>query len=197
MAAGRTVAAAQPHSLHLYFVRGGRHGVPVTWSVTRVRDGLQLHAAPRRGGAVRRDHPDCDGELHHQARRARAPGPHAGRPRRPTASTTGRTCACARSGPTRYAGRTARSRCATATRRGGAPCRAPRAPAGLDAAAHAAAYDDPLLHAAVLVYGTDRGLLGTAGRPHGLVMGMRSARASTTRCGSTVRAASTTGCCTT
>jgi acyl-CoA thioesterase-2 len=31
--------------------------------------------------------------------------------------------------------------------------------------------DDPLLHAAVLVYATDRGLLSTAGRPHGLMWG--------------------------
>ena len=33
--------------------------------------------------------------------------------------------------------------------------------------------DDPLLHAAVLVYATDRTLLGTAARPHGLPWGRR------------------------
>ena len=32
--------------------------------------------------------------------------------------------------------------------------------------------DAPLLHAAVLVYASDRGLLSTAGRPHGLMWGV-------------------------
>ena len=32
--------------------------------------------------------------------------------------------------------------------------------------------DDPLVHAAVLVYASDRGLLSTAGRPHGLMWGV-------------------------
>jgi acyl-CoA thioesterase-2 len=31
--------------------------------------------------------------------------------------------------------------------------------------------DDALVHAAVLLYATDRGLLSTAGRPHGLMWG--------------------------
>jgi acyl-CoA thioesterase-2 len=33
--------------------------------------------------------------------------------------------------------------------------------------------DDPLLHTAALVYATDRSLLGTAARPHGLTWGQR------------------------
>ena len=33
--------------------------------------------------------------------------------------------------------------------------------------------DDPLVHAAVLVYGSDRALLSTAARPHGLRWGQR------------------------
>ena len=57
--------------------------------------------------------------------------------------------------------------------------------------------DDPLLHAAVLAYASDRGLLSTAGRPHGLMWGVGWARASITPCGSTRRRASTTGCCST
>src|SRR5437667_4656886 len=33
--------------------------------------------------------------------------------------------------------------------------------------------DDPLVHAAVLVFASDRGLLSTAARPHGLMWGGR------------------------
>jgi len=33
--------------------------------------------------------------------------------------------------------------------------------------------DDPLVHAAVLVFASDRGLLSTAARPHGLMWGVR------------------------
>src|SRR3989442_498019 len=33
--------------------------------------------------------------------------------------------------------------------------------------------DDPLVHAAVLVFASDRGLLSTAARPHGLMWGAR------------------------
>jgi acyl-CoA thioesterase-2 len=33
--------------------------------------------------------------------------------------------------------------------------------------------DDPLLHTAALVYASDRSLLSTAARPHGLTWGMR------------------------
>src|SRR5512140_2953994 len=39
MAAGRTVSDRTLHSLHAYFLRPGRHGVPIRFVVSRVRDG--------------------------------------------------------------------------------------------------------------------------------------------------------------
>jgi acyl-CoA thioesterase II len=44
IAAGRTVDEASMHSLHAYFLRGGRPGVPITYGVERVRDGRTFHA---------------------------------------------------------------------------------------------------------------------------------------------------------
>ena len=171
VAAGRTVAAAQPHSLHLYFVRGGRHGVPVTWSVTRVRDGYSFtlrHVVAeqsgatiltatasfttKHGGLAHQDPmpavPDPDGLEDWEDLRVRALG--ADTVRRPDGPLEMRDCDPATAAP--RAGRPARRRV----------WMRPRTPLPTD---------DPLLHAAVLVYGTDRGLLGTAARPHGLVMG--------------------------
>ncbi|MDA8342684.1 MAG: acyl-CoA thioesterase II [Actinomycetota bacterium] len=39
MAAGRTVAAGRPHSLHSYFLRPGDPTVPILYDVDRIRDG--------------------------------------------------------------------------------------------------------------------------------------------------------------
>jgi len=39
VAAGRTVAEGEIHSLHAYFLRPGRHGVPIQFVVHRIRDG--------------------------------------------------------------------------------------------------------------------------------------------------------------
>jgi len=39
VAAGRTVADRNLHSLHGYFLRPGRHGVPIRFSVDRIREG--------------------------------------------------------------------------------------------------------------------------------------------------------------
>jgi len=44
IAAGRTVEDAAMHSLHAYFLRGGRPGAPVEYHVERVRDGRTFRA---------------------------------------------------------------------------------------------------------------------------------------------------------
>ena len=165
VAAGRTVVAAQPHSLHLYFVRGGRHGVPVTWSVTRVRDGYSFtlrHVVAeqsgatiltamasfttKHGGLAHQDPmpavPDPDSLEDWEDLRVRALGSDT--VRRPDGPLEMRDCDPATAAP--RAGRPARRRV----------WMRPRTPLPTD---------DPLLHAAALVYGTDRGLLGTAARP--------------------------------
>jgi acyl-CoA thioesterase-2 len=44
LAAGRTAPDPTLHSLHAYFLRGGRHGVPIEYHVERVRDGRTFTA---------------------------------------------------------------------------------------------------------------------------------------------------------
>ena len=40
IAAGRTAPDPTLHSLHAYFLRGGRAGVPIEYTVERTRDGM-------------------------------------------------------------------------------------------------------------------------------------------------------------
>jgi acyl-CoA thioesterase-2 len=171
VAAGRTVDVGLAHSLHLYFVRGGRHGIPVTWSVTRVRDGYSFalrHVVAeqaglailtatasfttKRAGLAHQDAmpvvPDPDGLEDWEDLRVRVLGPDT--VRRPDGPLEVRDCDPEDATP--RTGRAARRRL----------WMRPRTPMPTT---------DPLLHAAVLVYGSDRGLLGAAGRPHGLMWG--------------------------
>jgi acyl-CoA thioesterase-2 len=170
VAAGRTVDGA-PHSLHLYFVRSGRHGMPLTWSVTRVRDGfsfslrhvvgeqsgltiLTLHASftTQHTGLAHQDPmpdvPAPESLDDWEDLRVRVLGP--GTVRRPDGPLEVRDCDPEEAAPS--PGRRARRRL----------WMRPRDPLP----------DDPLVHAAVLVYASDRGLLSTAGRPHGLMWGV-------------------------
>ena len=56
VAAERTVAGRDPHSLHAYFLLAGDPREPILFEVERVRDGTQLHdAAGRRPPAGRGD----------------------------------------------------------------------------------------------------------------------------------------------
>ncbi len=170
VAAGRTVPDGAPHSLHLYFVRSGRHGMPTTWSVTRVRDGFAFalrHVVAEQSGLViltlTASFTTQRAGLAHQEPmpatsepagladwedlRVQVHGP--GTVRRPDGPLEVRDCDPASAAPA--PGRPARRRL----------WMRPRDPLP----------DDPLVHAAVLTYATDRGLLSTAGRPHGLTWG--------------------------
>jgi acyl-CoA thioesterase-2 len=174
VAAGRTAADAAPHALHAHFVRPGRHGEVVRWDVERVRDGFQFvlrRAVARQGGEtiflltasfVR---PRGDGGIAHQDPMPAAPAPEGlpdwedlrvrilGDPaaRRPDGPLEVRECDAEAAVPA--VGRPAR-RALWIRPRGALP-------------------EDPLVHAAVLVYASDRGLLSTAARPHGLMWGAR------------------------
>jgi acyl-CoA thioesterase II len=171
IAAGRTVESGTPHSLHLYFVRAGRHGMPVTWSVTRVRDGFAFalrHVVAEQSGQIvltltasfttqrtglahqdpMPDVPAPEGLVDWEDLRVQVLGP--GTIRRPDGPLEVRDADPAGAAPA--AGRPARRRLWIR----------PREPLP----------DDPLVHAAVLAYASDRGLLSTAGRPHGLMWGV-------------------------
>ena len=171
VAAGRTVAGGVPHSLHLYFVRSGRHGMPVTWSVTRVRDGFSFslrHVVAEQSGVViltlNASFTTQRSGLEHQEAMPAAPAPDSledwedlrvrvlgpDTVRRPDGPLEVRDCEPAEAAPA--TGRHARRRL----------WMRPRGPLP----------DDPLVHAATLVYASDRGLLSTAGRPHGLMWGV-------------------------
>ncbi len=58
IAAGRTAPDPTLHSLHAYFLRGGRAGVPIEYTVERVRDGRSFTA--RRVLARQAGEPICD-----------------------------------------------------------------------------------------------------------------------------------------
>jgi acyl-CoA thioesterase II len=172
VAAGRTVSGAAPHALHASFVRGARHGVPLAWHVERVRDGYQLilrrvearqedrivflatlsFVRPGTGLAHATPMPEApppDGLPDWEDVRVRIVGDPAAR--RPDGPLEVRECDPGDAVPA--AGRAPRRRLWMRLR-GTLP-------------------GDPLLHAAAIAFASDRGLLSTAARPHGLMWGAR------------------------
>jgi acyl-CoA thioesterase-2 len=170
VAAGRTIDHGVPHSLHGYFLRSGRHGLPIVWHVTRVRDGVSFAArrvtgeqsgeelfsltasfTRQRAGVSHQDAmpavPSPDGLPDWEDLRVQVLGPEVRR--RPDGPLEVRECDPATAAPA--VGRAAR-RAIWIRPRGTLP-------------------DDPLVHAALLVFASDRSLLSTAGRPHGFSWG--------------------------
>jgi acyl-CoA thioesterase-2 len=171
MAAMRTAEAGRLHSLHGYFLRAGRPGVPLSFAVTRIRDGRAF--AARR--VVARQGADeifealasftrHEGDVAHAHEPPLDPAVQAGPAALPDWETVraGETGEAARP-PDALEVRVVRPE---QDRPGAAPPPAravwmrPRGPLP----------DDPRVHAAVLVYASDRTLLRTAARLHG---GMR------------------------
>src|ERR1700687_3934203 len=168
VAGGRTVTDRAVHSLHGYFLRPGRHGVPIRFVVERIRDGrtfatraVVAHQAgeaifnlsanftkPEEGLAHQEtpmpDAPSPEGLLDWEDLRAQLLGDAA--KRRPDGPIEVRVCDpdSPEPGVKLPAWRRVWMR-----PRGTLP-------------------EDPLMHAAVLVYASDRTLLRTAARPHGL-----------------------------
>lgn len=172
VAAGRSAPGARPHSVHAHFLRPGRHGVEIEWDVERVRDGWSFvtrRVAARQLGStiflLTASFTSARDGLAHQDAMPDAPPPD-GLPdvedlririlgdetaRRPPGALEVRECDPASAVP--QPGRPAR-RALWFRPRGQLP-------------------DDPLLHAALLAFASDRGLLSTAGLPHGLMWGQR------------------------
>jgi acyl-CoA thioesterase-2 len=173
VAAARSVDGALPHALHAHFLRGGRHGVEIDWRVTRVRDGLNF--STRRVDGFQADRAIVtltvgfvaktgDGLAHQEPMPVATPpegledwedlrvrildDPSA---RRPAGPLEVRDADPASAAP----------------RTGLPPRRA------LWMRPRGVLPDDPVMHAAVLAFASDRGLLSTAARPHGLMWGAR------------------------
>ena len=173
VAAGRTVSHGSLHSLHAYFLRPGRQGVPVELHVERLRDGLSYSArrvVGRQLGepivAMMASFADDGQGISHQDAMPPAPDPSGlpdweelkaalGAPataRRSDLAMEVRVCEriedLAAVGPPRWS--------VWVRPRGELP-------------------DDPLVHAAFLVFVTDRTLLRVGARPHGAIYGVRRA----------------------
>jgi len=171
VAAGRTVERGVLHSLHAYFLRPGRHDAPLRFLVHRIRDGRTFttrrvvahqggeaifnvsasFAVPEEGISHQDDPmpdaPPPDDLLDWEAERLRLMGK--GLPPEP-GPVEARVC-----DPDHPDGGPQPPRKRIWLR--------PRGPLP----------EDPLIHTAMLVYASDRALLSTAARPHGLPWGRR------------------------
>jgi acyl-CoA thioesterase-2 len=172
VAAGRTVEDRSLHSLHGYFLRPGRHGVPIHFSVDRIREGRTFST---RSVIARQDREAIfnlsadftrpeDG-ISHQDPMPEAPEPGAlpdwedlraqllggSTQRRPDGPIEVRVCDPDSAEPG----------VALPARR-----RVWMRPRGV-------LPEDPLVHAAFLVFASDRTLLRTAARPHGATWRLR------------------------
>jgi len=169
MAAGRTVGNDRAlHSLHGYFLRPGRHDVPIRFVVDRIRDGrsfttrrVKAHQAGEAIFSLSASFAVPEEGIAHQNEMPEAPGPE-GLPdwEDVRAETIGVPDA-------------RRFDSAVEVRMVDPPDSdtAPRQRTWVRCIGELP--DDPLVHTAMLVYATDRTLLGTAARPHAIPWGER------------------------
>jgi acyl-CoA thioesterase-2 len=173
MAAGRTVDPDRPlHSLHAYFLRPGRHDAPIRFVVDRIRDGRTFTTrrvkAHQGGEAIFNLSASCakpEAGIEHQD-----PMPDAPNPDGLDEWETARARALGDSGARRSDSAVEVRLCDPFDTSAPGPARQRNwlRPTG-------SLPDDPLIHTAMLVYASDRTLLSTAARPHGLPWGKRIA----------------------
>jgi acyl-CoA thioesterase-2 len=173
MAAGRSVGPERPlHSLHGYFLRPGRHDVPIELVVDRIRDGRTFTTrcvkAQQQGEAifiVSASFAVPEPGISHQA-----PMPEAPPPDELPEWETVRAKILGQAAPPR-------SESAVELRMVDPPpvteqdVGPPSQRSWMRVAGELP--EDPLVHTALLVYATDRTMLMTASRPHGLPWGKR------------------------
>ena len=174
VAAGRTVAQRQLHSLHGYFLRPGKHSESIHFNIERTREGRTFSTRTvlaQQGGhtifTLFADftHP-AEGLAHQIAVAPEAPPPE---------------------GLPEWEDVRARILGDAGKRRPDGPievrvCDAETAEAGVKLPPYRRVWirprgplpDDPLVHAALLVFASDRTLLRTAGRAHGLSWRLRT-----------------------
>ncbi|MFQ5697238.1 MAG: acyl-CoA thioesterase [Myxococcota bacterium] len=166
VAAGRTVEEGSLHSLHAYFLRPGRPGRPLRLVVDRIRDGHTFttrRVVVHQGGeailnlsaSFARD----EAGIEHQAPMPAAPDPETVPDWEDVrAAALGDPALRRRDGPVEV------RVCDPDD-----PLRGPQEPRKrVWLRTRGPLPDDPLLHAALLVYASDRTLLSTAARPHAL-----------------------------
>jgi len=156
------------HSVHVHFLRPGRHQIPIDWLVTRLRDGRALCVRQVVGmqqneivATATLSFATTQDGLAHQDPMPVVPPPE-GLPDADDLKATvfGRVATSEVTGPLEL------RECdpATALPAAGTPARR-----ALWIRPRGTLPDDPLLHTAVLLFASDRAVLSTAGRPHGLV----------------------------
>jgi acyl-CoA thioesterase-2 len=174
VAASRTVEGRVVHSLHAYFLRPGRHDVPIRFVVDRIRDGKTFttrNVVAHQGGeaifnlAASFAHPETG--ISHQDAMPAAPPPE---------SLDDWELLRARALGLPEGARNS----AVEVRLGDAydfsdPDKRYEPRQRNWFRVKGALPDDPVLHVAVLVYASDRTLLSTAARAHGLPWGKRMA----------------------
>lgn len=175
VAASRTVEGERPlHSLHAYFLRPGRHDAPLRFVVDRIRDGRSFTTrrvvAHQGGEAI--FNLSCSFARPEEGISHQEPMPDAPAPETLEDWEVLRARVMGDPGVMRES--------AVEVRLGDDydfddpdATYAPRQHNWIRL--RGALPDDPLVHTAVLVYATDRTLLSTAARPHGLPWGRRMA----------------------
>ncbi|MGH0033964.1 MAG: acyl-CoA thioesterase [Myxococcota bacterium] len=170
MAAGLTVESGDVHSIHAYFLRPGRHDLPIRFVVDRIRNGRTFTTrrvvAHQSGEAIFSleasfARPE-EGIAHQMVEMPDAPDPEACEDWEKVRSRLFKTAG-------RLHGSAVEVRMCdpddfTPKMRASNERRMWMRPSG-------AMPDDTLVHSAVMAYASDRALLSTAGRPHGLVPG--------------------------
>jgi acyl-CoA thioesterase-2 len=170
MAASATVARGDLHSLHLYFLRPGAHGVPIRFVVHRIRDGRTFttrRVVAHQGGeailGLESSFTLPEDGISHQDAAPAAEDPEGLEDWEMLRARMLRQPEAVRSQPIEV--RT----CDPDDPEGKPQPPAKRVwlrPVG-------EVPDDPRIHEALLVYASDRTLLSTASRPHGLPWGKR------------------------
>ena len=173
IAAGRTVESGGLHSLHAYFLRPGRHDAPIRFVVDRIRDGrtfttrrVVAHQAGEAIFNLSASFARPEEGISHQDPMPEVPPPEALRDWEDVrAEIVGSPDARRADGPVEF-------RVCNPESADGAP----QPPAQQNwFRPRGELPDDPLVHAAVLVYASDRTLINTAARPHGMPWGQRVA----------------------
>ncbi len=174
VAVGRTVETATLHSLHAYFLRPGRYGVPIEFAVDRIRDGRSYTTrrvvASQQGEAIfnlSASFAKPEEGLSHQE-----PAPSAPEPEEMMPLAEVRALWYGEQPPKHMVADPIEIRLSDPARIAPGERLDPMRQTWMRLAGPAP--DDPLLRIALVVYASDRTLMGTALRPSGRLPGKQN-----------------------